>query len=152
MAIFSQRSPIKAKRDGEDRQENREGERMDAEGKLRGRERPVAHTRQGVILTRGAHSLITGSGLKSAGVRPDPNPQWQVQMGFCCLSQQLPYTTRTHTYTNTFCKKQPPLLLKHTRTHETIRLHMWEQIHPFTQILQTSLTRQSADFFALHLL
>lgn len=40
----------------------------------RGRERPVAHTRQGVILIRGAHSLITGFSLRSTGVRPDPNP------------------------------------------------------------------------------
>lgn len=29
---------------------------------------------QGVILIRGAHSLITGFSLRSAGVRPDPNP------------------------------------------------------------------------------
>ena len=42
----------------------------DAEGE----EAAVASTRQGVILTHGAHSLITGFGLRSAGVRPDPNP------------------------------------------------------------------------------
>lgn len=58
---------------GEDRQGRSWRERMDAEREQRGRERPVARTRQGVILTRGAHSLITGFGLRSPGVRADPN-------------------------------------------------------------------------------
>ncbi len=47
---------------------------MDAEREQRGRERPLARTRPGVILIRGAHSLITGFSQRSAGVRPDPNP------------------------------------------------------------------------------
>ena len=51
--------------------EDVDGCREDAEGG----ERPVARTRrQGVILIRGAHGLITGFSLRSAGVRPDPNP------------------------------------------------------------------------------
>lgn len=63
------------------REKGRRGKEIDSErGWMQresrgGRERPAAHTRQGVILTRGAHSLITGFGLRSAGVRPDPNPQ-----------------------------------------------------------------------------
>lgn len=36
--------------------------------------RPEAGMKQGVILIDGAHRLITGFSLRSAGVRPDPNP------------------------------------------------------------------------------
>lgn len=63
----------KVQRQGKEVEEE-DGCRGGAEGVQRGRERPVAHTRQGVILIRGAHSLITGFSLRSTGVRPDPNP------------------------------------------------------------------------------
>lgn len=54
--------------------EIRRGDREDAEWEQRGREWLVARTMQGVILTRRAHSLITGFSLRSTGVKPDPNP------------------------------------------------------------------------------
>lgn len=122
----------------------------------RGRERPLAHTRQGAILIRGAHSLITGFSLRSTGVRPDPNPHWQVQMGFRCLPEHPPYThpapqthtlpkptpsTHTHTETHTFslCQLYLPKASLYTNTHS----------RRYSQEQRSILTKWSSTFSTL---
>lgn len=64
-----------------DEEEERRG-KDGADGLVHGRRKgggvagewPEAGMKQGVILIDGAHRLITGFSLRSAGVRPDPNP------------------------------------------------------------------------------